>query len=190
MKNGELNKKILQLKGGMFSELALPINQAERQIHAEARSWMAANHSEEFHHLVAVGLGQSGKHYLWPHMNVVKYREASVCAEPGAIMLAHMASDPLQAIVVFHGPDEENDQPYVRVPCGNCVMRIDRYFPECWVIIDTEEESIKAAVPAITEDLVKIPSKGLMLLMYDKHVRRRTVKQQPEAVTQQTLDLA
>lgn len=174
--NGDLNDRLMRLKGGMLSELAVSINSEERSIHDEAMAWIAAKHSEEFHHLVSVALGASGKHYLWPHMNVVKYREASVCAEPGALMLAHMADDPAQTIVVVHGPDEENEDPYVRVPCGNCVMRIDRYAPDCWVIVDTEEEFIKAAVPAITDDLVKIPSKALMLLMYDKEVKRRTKK--------------
>lgn len=124
-----------------------------------------------------MGLAISGRQYLWPHMNVPKYREASVCAEPGVIIQAYMAKDPLESIVVVHRPDEENDEPYVEVPCGNCIIRLDRYFPDCWVIIDPEMEFIKAAVPAITEDLVKIPSTALMLLMYRKKASRRTRKE-------------
>ena len=169
----ELRERILQGKGKFLGEFALPLDPEDREAYKRARGMILDLNNPEEHKSAACGISRTGKYYTLPQLNVTNHRESSVCGEPGVLMLAASQHEEIVTMVAIHGPNENNAEPFVIAPCPLCIMRLDRHAPDAYVIVDSEEESIKAAIPLITEDLVKLPALVLMAIMYPKEHKAR-----------------
>ena len=81
--------------------------------------------------------------YTGLHLNCKRARESSICAEGAVLNAAHLAGDEIDTIWTIHGNHNGRSKPYVVPPCALCIARLQRWAPDCLVILPSGDRLVK-----------------------------------------------